>query len=152
MHGHPSLKAIQAQFVDVNVTDPQGKKVTFVPWFGALAHAIFFHQGTLDYFHTHVCAPNAPNCSTLVGAAKIAGKLELARQADDRRAAARARHLEAVPADEARRQGRHRPLHAEGEVVTPTQVRLRLLASVIALAAGVAAIVIAILLVRSVLG
>ena len=74
MHGHPSLKAIQAQFVDVNVTDPQGKKVTFVPWFGALAHAIFFHQGTLDYFHTHVCAPNAPNCSTLVGAAKIAGK------------------------------------------------------------------------------
>ncbi len=36
--------------------------------------------------------------------------------------------------------------------MTPTQVRLRLLASVIALAAGVAAIVIAILLVRSVLG
>jgi hypothetical protein len=36
--------------------------------------------------------------------------------------------------------------------MTPTQVRLRLLASVIALAAGVAAVVIAILLVRSVLG
>jgi hypothetical protein len=74
MRGHPSLKAIQAQFVDVNVTNPDGKKVTFVPWFGALAHAIFFHQGTLDYFHTHVCAPDAPNCSTLVGATKIAGK------------------------------------------------------------------------------
>jgi hypothetical protein len=74
MRRHPSLKAIQAQFVDVNVTDPKGRKVTFVPWFGALAHAIFFHEGTLDYFHTHVCAPDAPNCSTLVGATKIAGK------------------------------------------------------------------------------
>jgi hypothetical protein len=36
--------------------------------------------------------------------------------------------------------------------VTPAQIRLRLLASAIALAAGVAAVVIAILLVRSVLG
>jgi hypothetical protein len=74
MHGHPPLHAIQAQFVDVGVTDAQGQKVKFVPWFGALAHAIFFHQGTLDYFHTHVCAPNAPNCATLLGGAKIAGK------------------------------------------------------------------------------
>jgi hypothetical protein len=73
MHGHPSLRAIQAQFVNIGVTDPQGKKVTFAPWFGALAHAIFFHQGTLDYFHTHVCAPDAPNCSTLLGATKISG-------------------------------------------------------------------------------
>ncbi|HKR98469.1 MAG TPA: hypothetical protein VJU79_03040, partial [Candidatus Dormibacteraeota bacterium] len=30
--------------------------------------------GTLDYFHTHVCAPNAPNCATLLGGAKITGK------------------------------------------------------------------------------
>ena len=36
--------------------------------------------------------------------------------------------------------------------MTPAQVRLRLLASVFALAAGVAAVVIVILLVRSVLG
>ncbi len=36
--------------------------------------------------------------------------------------------------------------------MTPTQIRLRLLASAVALAAGVAAVVIAILLVRSVLG
>ena len=74
MQGHPSLKAIQAKFVDVNVTDPSGRKVTFVPWFGALAHAIFFREGSLDYFHTHVCAANAPNCGTLVGATSIAGK------------------------------------------------------------------------------
>jgi hypothetical protein len=41
--------------------------VTFVPWFGALAHAIFFHQGSLDYFHSHICAPNAANCGSLPG-------------------------------------------------------------------------------------
>ncbi len=67
MKGHPTLHAIQAQFIHVDVTDPQGRKVTFVPWFGALAHAIFFHQGSLDYFHTHICAPNAPNCGSLQG-------------------------------------------------------------------------------------
>ncbi len=76
MRGHPSLHAIQAQFVNVEVTDAQGRKVTFVPWFGALAHAIFFHKGSLDYFHTHVCAANAPNCGSLPGvaASRISGR------------------------------------------------------------------------------
>jgi hypothetical protein len=76
MQGHPSLHAIQAQFVNVTVTDPHGKDVTFVPWFGALAHAIFFHEGSLDYFHTHICAPNAPNCGSLPGvpATRISGR------------------------------------------------------------------------------
>jgi hypothetical protein len=76
MRGHPKLHAIQAQFVNVNVTDAQGRKVNFVPWFGALAHAIFFHQGSLDYFHTHVCAADAPNCGTLPGVAssRISGR------------------------------------------------------------------------------
>jgi hypothetical protein len=75
MRGHPKIHAIQAQFVHVDVTDPNGKRVTFVPWFGALAHAIFFHQGSLDYFHTHICAPNAPNCGALPGvaASRVAG-------------------------------------------------------------------------------
>ena len=63
------MHAIQAQFLNVEVTDPHGHKPTFVPWFGALAHAIFFRQGTLDYFHTHICAPNAPNCGVLPGVA-----------------------------------------------------------------------------------
>ncbi len=67
MDGRPSLHAIQAKFIDVEVTDANGHKPTFVPWFGALAHAIFFRQGSLDYFHTHICAPNAPNCGTLPG-------------------------------------------------------------------------------------
>ena len=49
-------------------------KVTFVPWFGALAHAIFFHQGSLDYFHTHVCGAGAPNCTSAIGATRVTGR------------------------------------------------------------------------------
>jgi hypothetical protein len=73
--GNPTLHAIQAAFLHVHVTDPHGHNVTFMPWFGALAHAIFFRQGSLDYFHTHICAPNAPNCGVLPGApaTKISG-------------------------------------------------------------------------------
>jgi hypothetical protein len=67
MQGQPNLKAIQPTFLHVRVTDPSGHPVTFKPWFGALAHAIFFRQGTLDYFHTHICAPNAVNCGALPG-------------------------------------------------------------------------------------
>jgi hypothetical protein len=75
MQPHPQLHAIQAQFLHVNVTSPQGAKVTFSPWFGALAHAIFFREGSLDYFHTHICAPNAPNCGSLPGvsASRVTG-------------------------------------------------------------------------------
>ena len=69
IQGRPSLHAIRAQFVHVDVTDARGKKPTFVPWFGALAHAIFFREGSLDYFHTHICAPDAPNCGALPGVA-----------------------------------------------------------------------------------
>jgi hypothetical protein len=72
MQGHPRLHAIQAAFMHVDVTDPSGRSVHFVPWFGALAHAIFFRQGTLDYFHTHICAPNAPNCGSLPGVSSSA--------------------------------------------------------------------------------
>jgi hypothetical protein len=76
MRPHPPLHAIQAEFLHVNVTDSHGANVTFVPWFGALAHAIFFRQGSLDYFHTHICAPNAPNCGSLPGvrASAITGR------------------------------------------------------------------------------
>ncbi len=69
MQKQPHLHAIQAQFVKVDVTDRAGHPVKFVPWFGALAHAIFFHQGSLDYFHTHICAPQATNCGSLPGVA-----------------------------------------------------------------------------------
>jgi len=75
MPGKPDLHAIQASFLHIDVTDPHGKPVHFTPWFGALAHAIFFREGSLDYFHTHICAPNAPNCGALPGvrATRISG-------------------------------------------------------------------------------
>jgi hypothetical protein len=73
MHGRPSLHAIQAGSLTITVTDPNGKPAEFTPWFGALAHAIFFRKGTLDYFHTHVCAPGASGCTSFLGATKVTG-------------------------------------------------------------------------------
>jgi hypothetical protein len=67
LHGTPHLRAIDPAFLDFTITTPSGAPAKFGTWFGALAHAIFFQKGTLDYFHTHICAPNAPNCGTLAG-------------------------------------------------------------------------------------
>jgi hypothetical protein len=72
LHGTPHLRAIQPAFLSFTVTD-RGKRASFSPWFGALAHAIFFRTGTLDYFHTHVCAPGAAGCTSVLGGAKVAG-------------------------------------------------------------------------------
>jgi hypothetical protein len=71
--GATHLKAIQATLVQVHVTDPQGKPAVFQTWFGALAHAIFFRSGSLDYFHTHVCAAGAVGCTSVLGTAKVTG-------------------------------------------------------------------------------
>jgi hypothetical protein len=65
--GKPRLRVAQASVFDVTVTD-HGRPVHFVPWYGALAHAIFFHEGDLAYFHTHICAPHAPGCTSIAGA------------------------------------------------------------------------------------
>ena len=73
MQGKPSLRAIQANFLTLHVTRPNGTPATFTPWFGALAHAIFFRAGTLDYFHTHVCSANTPGCTSVFGGAKVTG-------------------------------------------------------------------------------
>jgi hypothetical protein len=73
LHGKPTLHAIQAAFLKATVTDPSGKPATFTPWFGALAHAIFFRQGSLDYFHTHVCAPGAAGCTSVLGGTQVTG-------------------------------------------------------------------------------
>ena len=35
---------------------------------------IFFHVGTLDYFHTHVCAPHASGCASLLAGATVTGR------------------------------------------------------------------------------
>jgi hypothetical protein len=73
LHGTPHLEAIQANDLVVTVTDPQGRPAHFTPWFGALAHAIFFRRGTLDYFHTHICAPGAVGCTSILGGARVTG-------------------------------------------------------------------------------
>ena len=71
--GRPNLHAIQAAFLKFTVRDPQGRPMRFTPWYGALAHAIFFRQGSLDYFHTHVCAPGATGCTSVLGGTTVTG-------------------------------------------------------------------------------
>jgi hypothetical protein len=73
LHGNPKLRAIEPAFLTVTVTDPQGRPARFTPWFGALAHAIFFRAGSLDYFHTHICAPGATGCTSALGATRVTG-------------------------------------------------------------------------------
>jgi hypothetical protein len=73
MHGSPRITAIDPVLLSVTVTDRHGRPATFTPWYGALAHAIFFRAGTLDYFHTHVCGAGAANCTSALGATRITG-------------------------------------------------------------------------------
>jgi hypothetical protein len=70
---HKPLRAITPAFLRFTVTRDDGAPAHFTPWFGALAHAIFFRAGTLDYFHTHVCAPGAVGCTSSFGGAKVTG-------------------------------------------------------------------------------
>jgi hypothetical protein len=73
LHGRPDLHAIEPAFIKATVTDPSGRPARFQSWYGALAHAIFFRRGSLDYFHTHVCAPGASGCTSILAGAKVAG-------------------------------------------------------------------------------
>jgi hypothetical protein len=73
IQGHPRLKAIEANFLTIKVLDPSGHKAVFGTWHGALAHAIFIHDRSLDYMHTHVCSPGATYCTSVLGAARVAG-------------------------------------------------------------------------------
>lgn len=70
----PHLRAGRPAFLKFRITGPDGKAAHFVPWYGALAHAIFFRARTLDYFHTHVCAPGVSGCASLLNGSRIAGK------------------------------------------------------------------------------
>ena len=73
LHPHPPLHAIDPEFLTVTVRDPAGRPAEFTPWYGALAHAIFFRKGSLDYFHTHVCSAGAVGCTSVLGTTKITG-------------------------------------------------------------------------------
>ena len=74
LHGAGRIKAVTPAFANVAVTDPTGRPVQFREWYGALAHAIFFRAGSLDYFHTHVCGASTPACATALGGAPVVGR------------------------------------------------------------------------------
>jgi hypothetical protein len=74
LHGKPNLHAIRPAFLTVTVAGPDGRPAAFTPWYGALAHAIFFRSGSLDYFHTHVCSPGATGCTSVLGGSRITGR------------------------------------------------------------------------------
>jgi hypothetical protein len=69
----PSLRVAQAAMVTVTVTTMGGLPARFTPWYGALAHAIFFHKGDLAYFHTHVCAPGLTGCTSVIAGQTVSG-------------------------------------------------------------------------------
>jgi hypothetical protein len=73
LEGAAHLAAIEAKLVQVSVTC-NGKPATFQTYFGALAHAIFFRRGSLDYFHTHVCAPGATGCTSFLAGTQVTGR------------------------------------------------------------------------------
>lgn len=73
LHGTPHLRAIVPAFLKFTVTGRDGKPASFTQWYGALAHAIFFREGSLDYFHTHICAPGATACTSAIGGTKVTG-------------------------------------------------------------------------------
>jgi hypothetical protein len=70
----PALHAIRPAFLSLTVTRPDGSPARFTPWFGALAHAIFFRAGSLDYFHTHVCAAGMTGCTSVLGPTRVTGR------------------------------------------------------------------------------
>jgi len=73
LQGRPHLRAVQSNFLTLHVTRPNGTPATFTPWFGALAHAIFFHTRDLTYFHTHVCSARTPGCTSVLGGTRVTG-------------------------------------------------------------------------------
>jgi hypothetical protein len=70
----PRLKAISPAFLTLDIARPDGTPATFTPWFGALAHAIFFRSGSLDYFHTHVCSAGMTGCTSVLGTTRVTGR------------------------------------------------------------------------------
>jgi len=73
LSGPRQLHAIEPAYLTVTVKDPSGRPMKFTPWYGALAHAIFFRKRSLDYFHTHVCGPSTPGCTSVLGGTKVTG-------------------------------------------------------------------------------
>ncbi len=120
-HAAPPRRSMPSRRCSCTSTSPTptASRSSSSPWFGALAHAIFFQEGTLNYFHTHVCAPDAPNCGSLAGAPRISGTLHVSREAHAGRPPARPGDLAAVhPAQGPRPRG-HRAVHAQRRFRNP---------------------------------
>ena len=73
IEGRPHLKAIEPTFLVIRVTDPAGHRAHFTNWRGALAHAIFLHQGSLAYSHTHICKSGDIYCFSALGTVRVTG-------------------------------------------------------------------------------
>jgi hypothetical protein len=71
----PRLHAIKPAFLNLTITRADGSPAVLTPWFGALAHAIFFRAGALDYFHTHVCSPGMSGCTSVLGSTRVTGSV-----------------------------------------------------------------------------
>jgi hypothetical protein len=74
LHGKPKLRVARPAILHFTVTAPNGKPAPFTVWYGALGHAVFFQKGTLAYFHTHICGPNTPGCTSVLGQPSIKGQ------------------------------------------------------------------------------
>src|SRR5207302_11268679 len=66
--------AIDPRPVTTTLDDSPARRVKFVRWLGALAHAIFIPKASLDYFHTHVSSPPATGCTSIPGGARAVGR------------------------------------------------------------------------------
>lgn len=74
MRKPPVIRSLRPQFLQLDVRDASGRPARFQQYYGALAHAIFFRQGTLAYFHTHVCGVGATACASAVGGTRVTGR------------------------------------------------------------------------------
>jgi hypothetical protein len=63
----PKIRFAEGATLHFTITDPKGRPAKLQPWFGATAHAVFFRARSLDYFHTHVCAPDLKACLQSIG-------------------------------------------------------------------------------------
>ena len=147
----PRLRAIQAAFLKLSVTDPDGHPATL--------HAVVRRSRPRDLLPQRL-ARLLPHARLREGSERLHeparrgkghGDLDDARQADGRRPRSGRRDVAAVPPDAGERQDPDGAVHAEGDVMT-SGVGIRLAAALGALVAGVAAVILIVLLLRSILG
>ncbi len=109
-----ALHAIEPAHMTATVTDPSGKPLTFTPWYGALAHAVFFREQIARLLpHARLRAEHARLHQRLRRSACDRHVLE-ARQAPGRRPPAGRGHVAALPPVQGRRARAHGAVYAEG--------------------------------------